>query len=65
MILKSDIEKAYDSLNWVFIEKILFQFGFHPTWIGWVMKTITTANFSVLVNDISGSQFKPSRGIKQ
>lgn len=51
MAFKLDREKAYDMLSWDFIEIILLKFGFHKTWVNWVMKTITTTSFSVLVNN--------------
>lgn len=46
MILKLDMEKAYDMLNWDFIKQVINKFGFHKTWIGWVMTTIKSVTFS-------------------
>ena len=65
MALKLDMEKAYDKLNWNFIEAILTKFGFHKTWIKWTMACIRNASFSVLVNNVPGKPFSPSRGIRQ
>ncbi|GKA46941.1 RNA-directed DNA polymerase, eukaryota, reverse transcriptase zinc-binding domain protein [Tanacetum coccineum] len=33
--LKIDIAKAYDTVNWVFLEKILIKFGFHKKMVDW------------------------------
>ncbi len=52
-------------LEWDFIEAVLNKFGFNKTWIHWVMTTIRTTSFSVLVNDVPGERFEPSRGIRQ
>ena len=31
MLLKLDLSKVFDRLNWVFIEKTMSSFGFHPS----------------------------------
>ncbi|GKD94042.1 sodium/hydrogen exchanger 6 [Tanacetum coccineum] len=34
---KVDIQKAYDTVDWGFIETILVGFGFHPKMVQWIM----------------------------
>ncbi|GJU23040.1 putative RNA-directed DNA polymerase, eukaryota, reverse transcriptase zinc-binding domain protein, partial [Tanacetum coccineum] len=34
---KIDIQKAYDTVDWRFLENILTRFGFHPTMVKWIM----------------------------
>lgn len=41
------------------------KFGFLSVWINWIKECIVTPSFSVLVNGVSGSSFRPSRGIRQ
>ncbi|KAJ0895798.1 putative RNA-directed DNA polymerase [Helianthus annuus] len=65
MILKVDIEKAYDSLNWVFLRSIMGQMGFPSKWLDWVMETVTTAKASVLVNGSPTQEFVCHRGLRQ
>jgi hypothetical protein len=36
LALKLDMEKAFNSMEWDFLLKILSLLGFHPTWIQWV-----------------------------
>ena len=36
ILLFIDFEKAFDSLEWTFLEKCLNQFGFWPDFIRWV-----------------------------
>jgi len=33
MILKLDLSKAFDKLNWIYIQKMLLAFGFSPIWV--------------------------------
>jgi hypothetical protein len=39
---KLDMAKAYDRVDWVFLEGVLAKLGFHSTWIQWVMACVTT-----------------------
>lgn len=65
MLLKTDLSKAFDSLSWKYIKKMLLTFGFSPPWVRWVMSLITSTFFSILVNGIPSTPFHPSRGIRQ
>ena len=65
MGLKIDMEKAYDRLEWCFLEKVLHGFGFPNIWIQWVMQCVTTTSFSMLINGSPYSFFKPKRGLRQ
>ena len=37
MALNLDMSKAYDRVEWVFLEKILLRMGFHETWVAMIM----------------------------
>lgn len=37
MFVKIDMEKAYDRIEWDFLENVLMCFGFNQSWIRWVM----------------------------
>ncbi|GJZ52696.1 RNA-directed DNA polymerase, eukaryota, reverse transcriptase zinc-binding domain protein [Tanacetum coccineum] len=47
---KTDIPKAYDAVNWNFIEDMLQNFGFPYKIIKWIMICITTPKFTICVN---------------
>lgn len=65
MLLKLDFSKAFDSLSWMHIKKVLIAFGFAAPWVRWVMSLISSSVFSILFNGIPSSPFHPSRGIRQ
>ena len=63
--LKLDMEKAFDSMEWNFLLKILELLGFQPTWINWINQCITTSSFSILLDGAPFGKFFPSRGLRQ
>ena len=65
MALKLDMKKAFDSMEWEFLLKILDPLGFHPTWVHWIHQCITTSSFSILLDGAPYGKFSPSRGLRQ
>ena len=65
MAQKLDMSKAYDRLEWIFLQKIMEKMGFHSIWIGWIMKCIKSVTYSVLVNGEAKGHIIPTRGIRQ
>jgi hypothetical protein len=49
-ILKLDLSKAYDQVNWTFLHLILIQMGMSLKTINWIMACIQSASFSILIN---------------
>lgn len=64
-VFKIDIQKAYDSVTWVFSNDFLLLYGFHPLMVKWIMECITTASFIVNVNGVHVGVFKGKRGLRQ
>ncbi|GLT68149.1 hypothetical protein SLA2020_404070 [Shorea laevis] len=65
MALKLDMEKAFDSMEWNFLLRILSLLGFHPKWINWIHQCISTSSFSIMLDGAPFGNFKPSRGLRQ
>ncbi|GJX81501.1 RNA-directed DNA polymerase, eukaryota, reverse transcriptase zinc-binding domain protein [Tanacetum coccineum] len=62
---KIDIQKDYDTVNWLFIEEVLRQFGFPEKMIGWIMTCISTPKFTICVNGERFRYFRGGRGLRQ
>ena len=64
MALKLDVSKAYDRMEWPFLQGVMQWLGFPETWIERVMSCVATTSFSVLVNGRPFGNVLPSRGIR-
>ncbi|GKC43215.1 reverse transcriptase domain-containing protein [Tanacetum coccineum] len=62
---KVDIQKAYDTVDWRFLKKILIWFGFHARMVGWIMECVTSTSFSISINGCLHGSFKGKRGLRQ
>ena len=62
--MQLDISKAYDRVEWQFLQKIMEKMGFPVVWIERVMSCVTTPSFSILVNGKPYGMVHPSCGIK-
>ena len=65
MALKTDMSKAYDRLEWHFIETVLERFGFASSFVNLVMQCVSSVSYSFLVNDTAHGRVLPLRGIRQ
>lgn len=65
MLLKLDLEKAYDRIRWDFLEDTLMAAGLSARWIRWIMQCVLGPSMSVLWNGERTEAFKPLRGLRQ
>ncbi|CAI9766758.1 unnamed protein product [Fraxinus pennsylvanica] len=64
-MLKLDMTKAYDCMDWSFIYSVLEAFGFDRIWIDRIRQCISECHFSVLLNGRPCGFFPSSRGLRQ
>lgn len=63
MMLKLDLEKAFDRVSWCFIEQVFYFYGFPSTWISWIKGTIQNPSFAFLINGCRSAW--SSAGVRQ
>ncbi|KAK3220855.1 hypothetical protein Dsin_014825, partial [Dipteronia sinensis] len=62
MAIKLDMSKAYDQVEWVFIERIIRQLGFSDAWIGRIMRCVSSVSYSFVINGEVSGRIWPMRG---
>jgi hypothetical protein len=65
MALKLDMNKAYDRVEWNFLESILQKLGFAEKVVRLMMTCVRTVKYSVLVHGKSYGNITPTRGLRQ
>jgi hypothetical protein len=64
--MKLDLLKAYDIINWLHLRLILLHHvGFILPNVKWIMGSISSVYFVVLINGLTSYFFKPARGSRQ
>lgn len=65
MLLKVNLAKVYDKVDWGFLKEVLTAFGFHHDWVKWIGNLVSTTFFSVLVKGSSFDTSQASQGLRQ
>ncbi|PNY16161.1 cysteine-rich receptor-like protein kinase, partial [Trifolium pratense] len=60
-----DFEKAYDIINWSFLERMMIKMGFAEGWMKWIRACIFNSSMLVLVNGSPTEDFKVCKGLRQ
>uniref|UniRef100_A0A803NUW7 Reverse transcriptase domain-containing protein n=1 Tax=Cannabis sativa TaxID=3483 RepID=A0A803NUW7_CANSA len=65
MMIKLDMEKAYDKMRWKFIGEVLGSLKFDKRYISWVKKCIEVKRMGLLLNDTVQGVISPMCGLRQ
>ena len=65
MVVKLDMSKAHDKVEWVFLEKTMTKMCFDNKWIKLIMSCINSVSYSVLINGVVYGCITPTRGLCQ
>ena len=65
LLFKVDFEKAYDSIDWGYLDEVMRKMGFLNLWRKWIKECIGTSTASVLVNGSLTEEFHLERGLRQ
>jgi hypothetical protein len=65
LALKIDITKAFDTLDWSFLIKVLRSFGFCEKFCNWIEVVLKSATLSISINGKMHGYFHCTRGVRQ
>jgi hypothetical protein len=50
VVVKIDLSKAFDRVNWLYIRMLLIHLGFGLVFVNWIMACLNSVSFSILLN---------------
>jgi hypothetical protein len=65
ILLKLDLKKAFDCINWNFLHLVLLQCGFGLIITNWILGCISSATLAILINGEATKTFHCERGLRQ
>ena len=63
MVIKIDLHKVYDNVEWSFLERTLIDFGFSDNIKKLIMFCVSSSSLSMVWNGVRLESFSPNRGL--
>lgn len=64
LLCKLDLEKAFDSVDWGFLQYLMKRMGFGIKWRKWIHECVSSAYFPILINGSPKGFFPAQRGLR-
>lgn len=64
-MLKVDMEKTYDSVEWRYLRQVMIYLQFLEKFIEWIYKCISTVSYSILVYGHPSTPFTTKKGLRK
>ncbi|XP_060170346.1 uncharacterized protein LOC132601264 [Lycium barbarum] len=64
-MIKIDLQKAYDSVEWIYLEQVMTKLGFPHVFTTWVLDCVKFVSYSIIVNGERTTAFPVAKGLRQ
>jgi len=65
LVLKLDLRKAYNCIDWDHLRLILLKIGLGIQMTNWIISCVTSSSYAVLINGKATYFFRSSRGVRK
>lgn len=64
-LFKIDFDRAYDYVDFSFLQAMLSNLGFDELWCKWIYECVHSSSISILFNGCPTKEFSMGRGLRQ
>ena len=64
-VVRLDMHKTYDRVEWTFLKDMMAKLGFNEQWIAMIMACVSSVRYKMGLNLKKTYTFTPTRGITQ